>query len=250
MTSPEAVDVLILIALTEEAETFHDLLFHKLKEEPRLGIFPYHSFEYEDANGTSRRGALVSVGEIGLRIRDAALRFSEKFSPKLVLNVGISGRIKDARVGDVVVPTHINVIDYRAAAQDDEKNGYEILPGGKPAPVSISAGYVVNSVPFKKKNKLPSIDNFAKRTGYTLTPNERRKLKDWDGVKDLAKTSDRGERPFCSQQSADQISALQRVRIEERGSQLRCRRYGKRAYCGWVAYVDTGAAILCNQSYQ
>ncbi|MCC8959744.1 hypothetical protein H8B02_41975 [Bradyrhizobium sp. Pear77] len=89
MTSPEAIDVLILIALTQEAETFHDLPFYTLKEEPRLGVFPYHSFEYEDANGTSRRGALVSVGEIGLRIRDAALRFSEKFSPKLVLNVGI-----------------------------------------------------------------------------------------------------------------------------------------------------------------
>ncbi|KGT73438.1 hypothetical protein MA20_44345 [Bradyrhizobium japonicum] len=197
MTSPEALDVLILIALTEEAETFHDLPFHNLKEAPRLGIFPYHSFEYEDANGTSRRGALVSVGEIGLRIRDAALRFSEKFSPKLVLNVGISGRIKDARVGDVVVPTHINVIDYRAAAQDDEKNGYEILPGGKPAPVSISAGYVVNSVPFKKKNKLPSIDNFAKRMGYTLTPNERRKLKEWEGVKDLAKTPTVVSGPFA-----------------------------------------------------
>jgi len=197
MTSPEAIDVLILITLTEEAETFHDLPFHTLKEQPRLGVFLYHSFEYEDANGTARRGALVSVGEIGLRIRDAALRFAEKLSPKLVLNVGISGRIKDARVGDVVVPTHINVIDYRAAAQDDEKNGYEILPGGKPAPVSISAGYIVNSVPFKKKNKLPSITSFAKKTGQILTTDERRKLKDWDAAKDLAKTPTVVSGPFA-----------------------------------------------------
>ncbi|MEY9699513.1 5'-deoxynucleotidase YfbR-like HD superfamily hydrolase/nucleoside phosphorylase [Bradyrhizobium diazoefficiens] len=188
MNSTDSLDVLILIALTEEAEIFHDLPFYPLKEQPRLDVFPFHTFEYKDANGSARRGALFNAGEIGLKIRDAATRFSSRFRPKLVLNVGISGRIKDAKVGDVVVPSHINVVDYRAAAQDDEKDGYEILPGGKPATVSIDASSIVTSVPFKKKNKLPDLLTFAATYRISLTADERKKLEEWKTSKELADT--------------------------------------------------------------
>jgi nucleoside phosphorylase len=124
MTSHDMVDVLILVALPEEAKIFHREGFYPLREEEQdLESFPYHSFEYADDGGFKRNGLLVVAGEIGPRIRDAAVVFSRESSPKFVLNVGISGLIKDPQVGDVVVPTHLNVIDYRAAAQDDGEGG-------------------------------------------------------------------------------------------------------------------------------
>jgi nucleoside phosphorylase len=99
MTKSASVDVLILIALSEEARIFYREGFHPLREQPNLESFPYHTFEYVDAGDHLRKGILVVAGEVGPRIRDAALLFAQQFSPKLVLNVGISGRIKDARVG-------------------------------------------------------------------------------------------------------------------------------------------------------
>lgn len=175
----EIIDVLILIALTEEARIFHQDGFYKLDERDDLESFPYHSFSYADDGGHDRTGLLVVAGEIGSRIRDAALVFAKEFSPKFVLNVGISGMIKDPKVGDVVVPTHLNVIDYRAAAQDDGHGGYTFLAGGKPALVSSIATGIFNSVSFQKDNKMASLQAFAKAKGVRLTDEETRKLKTW-----------------------------------------------------------------------
>jgi 5'-deoxynucleotidase YfbR-like HD superfamily hydrolase/nucleoside phosphorylase len=188
MNETASIDVLILIALSEEARIFHREGFHPLRAQLDLESFPYHSFEYIDAGDNWRKGILVVAGEVGPKIRDAALLFSQRFSPKLVLNVGISGRIKDARVGDVVAPTFLNVIDYRSAAQDDDEGSYTFLAGGKPALVSTVVSGVVNSVNFQDANKLPDIFSFAKDQGLKLTEPEIKKLKGWQDKDALAKT--------------------------------------------------------------
>jgi 5'-deoxynucleotidase YfbR-like HD superfamily hydrolase/nucleoside phosphorylase len=188
MSKSESIDVLILIALSEEARIFHREGFHPLREQPNLESFPFHTFEYIDSGNHWRKGILVVAGEVGPKIRDAALLFAQRFSPKLVLNVGISGRIKDARVGDVVAPTFLNVVDYRSAAQDDDEGGYTFLAGGKPALVSSVVSGIVNSVTFQDANKLPDIFSFAKDRGFALAEQDIRKLRNWQEKDALAKT--------------------------------------------------------------
>jgi 5'-deoxynucleotidase YfbR-like HD superfamily hydrolase/nucleoside phosphorylase len=197
MNTSESIDVLILIALSEEARVFHRDGFHPLREQPSLESFPYHSFEYIDSGNHWRKGILVIAGEVGPKIRDAAILFAQRFSPKLVLNVGISGRIKDARVGDVVAPTFLNVIDYRSAAQDDDEGGYTFLAGGKPALVSSVVSSVVNSVSFQDANKLSDIFSYAIEQGLKLTALEIKKLKEWQEKDALAKTPTVVPGPFA-----------------------------------------------------
>ncbi|SHN73500.1 HD domain-containing protein [Bradyrhizobium erythrophlei] len=193
----DPIDVLILVALTEEARIFHRDGFYPLREQPNLESFPYHAFDYVDDGGHRRTGMFVVAGEIGPRIRDAAVVFAREYSPKFVLNVGISGMIKDAKVGDVVVPTHLNVIDHRSAAQDDNEGGYEILTGGKPAPVSSIASSIVNSVPFQEANKIDGLFAFARASSVKLTEEEKRNLRTWQSRNKLAEAPAIVSGPFA-----------------------------------------------------
>ncbi|MEM5474691.1 HD domain-containing protein [Hoeflea sp. AS60] len=173
------IDVLLLIALTEESEALSSSGFYSLSSPRVYQNFEYQSFDFLDASDVRRRGLFVSAGEVGSRIRDAATLFATKFKPKIVLNVGISGRLKDAKVGDVVVPSQLNIFDYRSAAQDEGDVGYSIQVGMKPALVSKDAQLLVNSITFRERNKLPTLEEYAAAHGVDLSEDEISQITKW-----------------------------------------------------------------------
>ncbi len=112
--------------------------------------------------------------------------FSQKFKPRIVLNVGISGRIKDAKVGDVVVPSQLNIVDVRSTVQDSKNGGYEMLPGGRMSSVSPSAAMVLRLSSFKGDNKMLSLEEFSSLEHFVPSQDQADKIVRWQQAGSLA----------------------------------------------------------------
>lgn len=185
--SNQVVDVLILVALAEEFDELVKKHFYELSEEKQLESFKYNDFTFYDERKERRFGRIVCAGEVGDRLRDAASMFCQPLiRPTLVLNVGISGRLKDVRVGDVAVPTYVNSPTHRSAIVDEPSGGYRELPGGKPLQVSQRVLQIVKSRRFREAVQFPSVEGFASKGGKQLTSEEITRLDSWRVDKVLA----------------------------------------------------------------
>jgi nucleoside phosphorylase/5'-deoxynucleotidase YfbR-like HD superfamily hydrolase len=174
------VDVLLIVALPEEALAFQGNSFFPLAETETLEAFRYRKFSFLDVGDTHRVGLFLTVGEVGSKVRDATVLFATHFRPKIVLSVGISGRVgTDARVGDIVVPAHINIYDFRSATQDDNAGGYLFNAGGKPANVSANARSICNAPEFAEKLHLQSLDQFCAGSKTELSSSDSGKIAGW-----------------------------------------------------------------------
>lgn len=183
----EKIDSLIIVAMKEEVAALEKSGFFALYDEDKsLENFPYRTFSYEDKDGEQRKGFLVSPGEIGDKSREAAVLFSKEYRPAIVLNVGISGRVKDSRVGDVVVPSQLNLTDHRSDLQDDGNGGYTIRPGGRYSEASENASFVLNRPSFEEDNKLQSLSDYMHKVGYAPNTQQANRIDEWKQEGSLA----------------------------------------------------------------
>jgi nucleoside phosphorylase/5'-deoxynucleotidase YfbR-like HD superfamily hydrolase len=195
-----AVDIVILVALSEEADELSREHFYPLSPEKDLENFKYQEFAFMDYRRIRRTGLMVCAGEVGQRSRDAASLFAREHRPQIILNVGISGRVNDARVGDVVVPTYVNSPGHRSAIVDGATGGYQEIPGGNPYNVSARALSIVRASDFRRSLNLPSIEEFARKANYSIGEVEISQIRTWkdEGLISSAPTVVAG--PFAADQ--------------------------------------------------
>jgi 5'-deoxynucleotidase YfbR-like HD superfamily hydrolase/nucleoside phosphorylase len=175
----QKIDLLVIVALPEEADYLERAGFYALKSGGRLQKFPYSTFEFLDNERRSRKAVLVQVGEVGDRARDVTAIFCPYFAPSLVVNLGISGRVgDDAKVGDVVIPTQLNQYDFQAAIVD-ENSEYKLLPGGRSAPLDQGIRFHAISNEFKRGLKLPTLRAFCASADIALSQTDTGKCDVW-----------------------------------------------------------------------
>lgn len=135
-------DVAFIVALREElqaADIFDAGTIQPVKNDLDLEI---HSRHLSDANGKELRVLTVLLDDQGPEnAAIVATKFLGRVKPKLVVLIGISGRISlDLRLGDVVLVTACDNSLYRA-----KKKGSQTLPGGKEWPLDVLASRLASA---------------------------------------------------------------------------------------------------------
>ncbi|MCJ2188032.1 HD domain-containing protein [Novosphingobium beihaiensis] len=198
MNRAASIDVMLVVALAEEAEAFYDVDLIKLEAPKKLETFSYSEFTFYDANGVKRTGIAVMVGAVGDRAREAAVLFAKNFSPKFVFSIGISGRAgNDAKVGDVVVPSMINVFDHRAAIEDEGVDDYRLVPGGNWLHSDRALLSLMRGKSFADQAAFPSLEKMSRSVNAELSPDERSSVSDWIEEGILARKPQVKEGPFA-----------------------------------------------------
>ncbi|WP_337270155.1 5'-methylthioadenosine/S-adenosylhomocysteine nucleosidase family protein [Oryzifoliimicrobium ureilyticus] len=180
----QLIDVLIVVALKEESDAFLAGGFFQLGRDQYLENYKYQMFTFIDGAKQNRTGIYVCTEKPGLMASRAALALCSKFRVKTVLNIGISGRLKDAIVGDVVVPTYVNPADHSSSFVDTPE-GYSLILGGDPSEVGSSAQKALRSSRLRNELKLPTLIEYA-RGGTSLDAPEQEKITIWQRDKKLA----------------------------------------------------------------
>ncbi|GFE67001.1 phosphorylase family protein [Litoreibacter roseus] len=173
------VDVVILVALSEEFDTFQKYDFYELGEKEELGPFSQYRFSFFDKHNVSRNGVVVLVNDMGSKIRDATIEACRQHGPRIVINAGISGRLNtDAKLGDLVIPSHINLYAERGAAVQSGK-GYVLQAGGSAIPIERELRNSISEPQFLSKVGFPTFLDFCSIHGFHLTESDIEKTKAW-----------------------------------------------------------------------
>lgn len=172
-------DVLLLIALTEEMETFSKYGFFKLEAKQNVGPFLFYEFTFYDKHKKKRRGALLVANEMGSKMRDAAISFCKRFRTTLAINAGISGRLNsDARIGDVVLANEINLYAERSAAVQQGVS-YTLQAGGSAISIDRTLRNSVSETSFSQSVGFPSFINFCTKYSFDISAEHAKKCEQW-----------------------------------------------------------------------
>lgn len=128
---PGNCDLLILIALKEEADVLDRFSFLGLSEHQKFANLSIRFGSFRAADGSPRRVAVLVTGEVGERIREAIALAYDRIKPSVIVNIGISGRYaRDALIGDVVLPSEYIKYDKRSKMKDAPDGDFDIELGG------------------------------------------------------------------------------------------------------------------------
>jgi nucleoside phosphorylase/5'-deoxynucleotidase YfbR-like HD superfamily hydrolase len=136
-------DVAFIIALREELDAADIFQNHGIEPVPNDIELDIHSRQLLDARGQPLRLLTVLLDEQGPEnAAIATTKFLQRVEPKLLVLVGISGRIShDCRLGDVVLATLCDNSYYRA-----KKKSNETLPGGREWPLDALASRLAPAI--------------------------------------------------------------------------------------------------------
>lgn len=146
----EKFDILFIIPLGEEFETFSDII--EIRDQRIHGTETFYFVEIPNSNYS---GIVAICFESGIsraiNITKTALSF---FDVKMVINIGIAGGLNDElKLGDVVIAK--SVIEYQADSRAQPKIGdegsYEILRSPNTIPISHSLIQNINHFRFSEK---------------------------------------------------------------------------------------------------
>ena len=138
-------DIGLVIALKVEYDVFWEILHEYSVSKPhpthvtKSGGYTFHPFNFPlDANGNVITCVIAFLNDQGMRQAERATQaLITDFCPRLIVNIGISGGLKDAKLGMVVIPDSIDdftaysaIIETEADAIDGVSTHAEIQFGG------------------------------------------------------------------------------------------------------------------------
>lgn len=191
------VEVVVLVALAEEFETLNKYGFYELSKREELGPFSQYYFSFYDKHKTRRQGVVVLVNDMGSTARDATNEVCHRHNPRIVINIGISGRLNtDAKLGDLVIPSYINLYAERGAAIQKGES-YELQPGGSNVTIERELRNSISEPDFLNLANLPTFFDFCSSREVFLTEADIKKTQDWLDSGDVARSPKALVGPFA-----------------------------------------------------
>src|SRR5579872_5717460 len=128
MPSPDDVDIAVFIALPDEFRWFREIFdvpFRTVHD----GANIFYLWTHPTLNGPPYELVIALGGTMGPT--QAALttaRLLHRFTPRVMVNIGIAGGLKDVRLGDVVIPTQVSAYleNSKAVADAADMIGFEL----------------------------------------------------------------------------------------------------------------------------
>jgi nucleoside phosphorylase len=124
MPSPEPVDIAILIALQDEFTWLQEIFKTPLTSIPGSQNFYRCTFA---TDGKPYELVFALIGAMGpVQAAISTERLLHRYTPKLLVNIGIAGGIKDVCLGDVVISTQVSAyLENSKAVETEETGDYE-----------------------------------------------------------------------------------------------------------------------------
>ena len=121
MSLPDPVDVAILIALPDEFTWLKEILKPPLTSIAESQNFYRCTFA---TDGKPYELVFALIGAMGpVQAAISTERLLHRYTPKLMVNIGIAGGIKDVCLGDVVISTQVSAYLENSKAVETEKTG-------------------------------------------------------------------------------------------------------------------------------
>src|ERR1035441_761489 len=181
MYSPDPVDVAILIALQDEFTWLREVFKTPLASIPGSQNFYRCTFA---TDGKPYELVFALIGAMGpVQAAISTERLLHRYTPKLMVNIGIAGGIKDVCLGDVVISTQVNAyLENSKAVETDNTGDYEFELSAEVYRCAALTANLMQNLPFSHPQlytswKAAGAEEFATISG----PAEWRELIEEDG---------------------------------------------------------------------
>lgn len=186
------VDIALVIALKEEFRELQQGAGLVLADHESRDGRTYHYFTFADGTSAQRTGVALFLDDVGIAPAQTATHHIIKhLQPGLVINLGISGMLSgDLRIGDVVVPQHVQNFSAHMKASLDYSGDASTLDalqlGGYGFPTDRELADALTNVEFSMKAEFRGWqEDGRKRLAARLSKKQWRELQKQRLLRDL-----------------------------------------------------------------